>query len=241
MLHVTPEAALGGPLALVKNGEQKLRHNGMVVAGQLRVTAPISLGRRRIAPSLAQFGDVYPELKIQLELTDTVLDLVASGMDIAVRYGALDDSSYISRPLADNHRVLCASPEYLKRHGTPSTPDDLVRHRCLQIGVQPLADWRLGDLTVRINAQFATNDGEVVHQLALDGHGIALKSIWDVAEDLDTGKLCQILPQFQAPAAPLHAVYPNRQHVAPRVRAFIDFLIEHLRSPRDDASLGRKA
>lgn len=158
----------------------------------------------------------------------TVLDLVASSMDIAVRYGAMNDSSYISRTLADNHRVLCASPEYLERYGTPSSPEDLISHRCLQIGTQPLADWRLGDVVVRINADFATNDGEVVHQLALDGFGIALKSIWDVAEDLRSGRLCQILPQYQLPAAPLHAVYPHRQHLAPRVRAFIGFLVAHL-------------
>jgi len=211
--------------------EQTLSHNRQHISGLLRLTTPISLGRRKIAPLLAAFAAQHPKLKVQLELTDTVLDLVASGLDLVVRIGALHDSSYISRPLASNYRVLCASPAYLHRHGTPHTPAELTCHRCLHIGTQVQADWRVGDVSVRIHPHLISNDGEVVHQWALDGHGIALKSIWDVAEDIRAGRLHQVLPQYQMPTAPLHAVYPHKQHVAPRVRAVIDFLAEHLRQP----------
>lgn len=211
--------------------EQQLLRKSTVVSGQLRITAPISLGRRRIAPLMARFSDRHPELQVQLDLTDTVLDLVAAGIDVAVRFGAMEDSSYVSRPLAPNHRVLCASPAYLARHGVPREPADLVHHRCLLIGQQPQADWRFDDVTVRVNTHLAANDGEVVHLWALEGHGIAMKSIWDVHHDLASGRLRQVLPGHRVPAAPLHAVYPHRRHVAPRVHACIDFLARHLQGP----------
>jgi DNA-binding transcriptional LysR family regulator len=205
-----------------------LQHKGEIVSGLLKITTPISLGRRRIAPLLAKFQAMHPELRVQLELTDSVLDLVSSGIDFALRFGGMDDSSYISRPLAPNHRILCASPAYLKRHGEPRSPADLANHHCLHIGTQPLADWRLADVTVRIHAHLTANDGEVVQQWALDGHGIALKSIWDVTDDLKASRLRQVLLDYQTTDAPLHAVYPNRRHVAPRVRACIDYLAAQL-------------
>ncbi len=212
--------------------EQQLLRKSEIVSGQLRVTAPVSIGRRHIAPLLADFCALHPEVQVQLELTDAVLDLVSSGMDFAVRFGGLDDSSCISRPLAPNHRVLCASPAYLQAHGEPRSPEDLARHQCLHIGTQALADWRFADVTVRIQARLVANDGEVIHQWALDGWGIALKSIWDVGEDLEAGRLRQVLPDCGIPAAPLHAIYAHKQHLAPRVRACIDYLADRLRALR---------
>jgi len=218
-------------LADLEQVEQQLLRKSSVVSGQLKVTTPISLGRRHIAPLLAEFCKLHPELQVQIELSDSVLDLVASGMDFAVRFGGLVDSSYISRPLAPNHRVLCASPDYLRRHGEPHSPADLADHHCLLIGQQAQADWRFEDTTVRVSARLVASDGEVVHQWALDGHGIALKSIWDVADDLKAGRLRQVLAGHCIPAAPLHAIYPHKHHVAPRVRACIDYLAAHLRGP----------
>ncbi|VFR60652.1 Transcriptional regulator [plant metagenome] len=215
--------------------EQLLQHKNENVTGQLRVTTPISLGRRRIAPLLARFGALHPELQIQVALTDTVLDLVDAGVDVAIHLGGMDDSSYISRPLAPNHRVLCASPDYLRRHGEPGQITDLNRHQCLHIGLLPQAEWRLDDQVVRIQAHLAANDGEVVQQWALDGYGIALKSIWDVAQDLKAGRLKQVLPGHRSPAAPLHAVYPHKHHVAPRVHACIDYLAAHLQRPDEES------
>ena len=221
-------------LADLEQVEQQLSRHSATVSGSLRVTAPLALGRRRIAPLLADFSALHPGLQVQLDLTDTVLDLVESGTDVAIRFGGLDDSSYISRPLAPNHRVLCASPAYLQRNGVPTHPTELLAHRCLHMGLQAQADWRFeGEepVTVRIVARLAANDGEVVHRWALDGHGIARKSIWDVAEDLESGRLVQVLAGYPIPAAPLHAVYPHSRHLAPRVRTFLDYLAAHLGQP----------
>ncbi|TBV14356.1 LysR family transcriptional regulator [Stutzerimonas kirkiae] len=231
-------------LADVEQVEQRLSLRSATVSGHLRLTAPISLGRRRIAPLLADFQALHPQLHVQLELTDTVLDLVESGMDLAIRYGALDDSSYFSRPLVANYRVLCAAPSYLKRHGMPRHPSDLASHRCLHIGHQPQADWHFeGEqpVTVRITAMLAANDGDVVHRWALGGHGIALKSIWDITDDLANGHLVRVLPEYPSPATPLHAMYPHNRQLAPRVRVFIDYLLEHLPLDKDAGHLAERA
>lgn len=221
-------------IAMLEAVEQRLSQRSETVSGHLRVTAPVALGSRHIAPLLADFRQLHPGLDIDLQLTDTVLDLVAAGLDLAIRYGALDDSSYISRPLAQNHRVLCASPAYLRRRGVPRHPSELTAHDCLHIGSHSRVDWRFeGDdpVSVRIDARLLSNDGEVVHQWAVAGHGIARKSIWDVAEDLRDGRLVQVLADYPIPAAPLHAIYPHARHLAPRVRAFLDYLSQHLQPP----------
>ncbi|TBV07694.1 LysR family transcriptional regulator [Phytopseudomonas dryadis] len=221
-------------LADLEQVEQQLSRQSATVSGNLKVTAPLALGRRRIAPLLANFSALHPGLHTQLDLTDTLLDLVESGTDVAIRFGGLDDSSYISRPLAPNHRVLCASPAYLQRHAVPRHPTDLLAHSCLHIGLQAQADWRFeGEepVTVRLVPRLAANDGETVHRWALEGHGIARKSIWDVAEDLQAGRLVQVLADYPIPAAPLHAVYPHSRHLAPRVRTFLDYLAAHLVGP----------
>lgn len=218
-------------LADLDQVESQLSKRSGTVTGRLRVTAPVALGRRCIAPLLADFRRLHPELRVHLELTDTLLDLVESGIDLAVRYGGLDDSSYFSRPIAPNHRVLCAAPEYLQRHGAPIHPADLTAHHCLLIGPQAQATWRFEadePIVVRIDAVLAANDGEAVHRWALDGHGIALKSIWDVEEDLQAGRLVQVLADYPIPAAPLHAIYPHNRHLAPRVSAFLRYLKERL-------------
>lgn len=232
-------------LADIEQVEQQLSAQRASVSGSLRVTAPLALGQRCIGPLLAEFCARHPEVRAQLELTDTLLDLVASGMDVAVRFGGMDDSSYISRPLAPNYRVLCASPDYLGRHGVPGHPGDLLAHHCLHIGQQAQADWRFegnDPVTVRINARLVANDGVTVHQWAVNGHGIARKSIWDVAEDLRAGRLVRVLADYRIPAAPLHAVYPHNRHLAPRVRAFLDYLAEHLGGQTESCiSAGRTA
>jgi DNA-binding transcriptional LysR family regulator len=210
------------------------------VEGLLRVTAPGELGRRWIVPIAAAFQERHPRVTLQLDLSDKVLDLIGHGVDLAVRYGALADSSLVARELAPNYRVLCASPAYLERHGEPRVPDDLAAHRCIVIGDQRRADWRFdgdggGDggrgagAVVRVEASSLTNDGGAAHQLALEGAGIALKSIWDVGDDVRAGRLRRVLPAHAIAAAPLHAVYPHQRNLAPKVEAFVAFLRERLR------------
>ncbi|MCD9028372.1 LysR family transcriptional regulator [Luteimonas sp. BDR2-5] len=217
-------------LADLDQMEQQLLRKSATVSGPLRMTMPVSLGRRRIAPLLAEFCALHPQLSLQIELADSVVDLVSAGMDLAIRFGGLDDSSYVSQPLAPNHRVLCASPGYLQRHGEPRSPAELAQHRCLVIGTSPQTEWRLDDTSVRIAAHMTANDGDVVHQWAVDGYGIALKSILDVGEDLASGRLRRVLGGHRLPATPLHAVYPHKRHVAPRVRACIAYLAPRLQA-----------
>jgi DNA-binding transcriptional LysR family regulator len=219
----------------VEQAEALLAERREGVGGLLRITAPGELGRQWIAPVAAAFRELHPQVTVQLALSDAVLDLVASGCDLAVRYGALADSTLVARELAPNYRVLCAAPAYLERHGEPRTPAELAGHRCILIGDQRRADWRFdggaaADLGVKVDAAFLTNDGGAAHQLALDGAGIALKSIWDVGDDLLAGRLRRVLPNHAIAAAPLHAIYPQQRTLPPRVRAFIDFLREHLQA-----------
>jgi len=217
----------------VEQAEALLAQRRDGVHGLLRITAPGEFGRRWLAPVAAAFQALHPQVTIQLELLDAVVDLLDSGHDLGIRYGALADSSLVARALAPNYRVLCASPAYLQRHGEPRTPAELAGHRCIVIGDQRRTDWKFdgdGTAPVRVDAAFLTNDGGVAQQLALAGSGIALKSIWDVGDDLAAGRLRRVLPHHAMAAAPLHAVYPHQRNLAPRVRVFVDYLKEELQA-----------
>ncbi|AOI57312.1 LysR family transcriptional regulator [Burkholderia diffusa] len=220
-------------LAEIDRAETLMSDRRGTVGGVLRVTAPGELGRLRIAPLVAAFQRRHPELTVHLMLTDTIVDLLAHDIDVAVRIGSLADSTMIARELAPNHRVLCASSGYLAVHGQPTHPAELRAHRCIVMGDQPRTEWRFdgvqGAVTVEVTAALLTNDGGAARTLALEGAGIALKSIWDVGADLEAGRLVRVLPTFEAPAAPLHAVYPGGRHVPLRVRAFVDYLRDQLR------------
>ncbi|KVC45076.1 LysR family transcriptional regulator [Burkholderia diffusa] len=220
-------------LAEIDRAETLMSDRRGTVGGVLRVTAPGELGRLRIAPLVAAFQRRHPELTVHLMLTDTIVDLLAHDIDVAVRIGSLADSTMIARELAPNHRVLCASSGYLTVHGQPTHPAELRAHRCIVMGDQPRTEWRFdgaqGAVTVEVTAALLTNDGGAARTLALEGAGIALKSIWDVGADLEAGRLVRVLPTFEAPAAPLHAVYPGGRHVPLRVRAFVDYLRDQLR------------
>ncbi|MCA8195411.1 LysR family transcriptional regulator [Burkholderia vietnamiensis] len=220
-------------LAEIERAETLMSDRRGTVNGILRVTAPGELGRVRIVPLVAAFQRQHPALTVQLMLTDTIVDLLAQDIDVAVRIGSLADSTMIARELAPNHRVLCAAPSYVATHGLPAHPADLRAHRCIVLGDQPRTEWRFdganGSVAVDVTAALLTNDGGAARSFALEGAGIALKSIWDVDADLDAGTLVRVLPAFAAPAAPLHAVYPGGRHVPLRVRAFVEFLREQLR------------
>jgi DNA-binding transcriptional LysR family regulator len=201
--------------------------------GLLRVTAAVAFGRRRVAPAIVGFADKHPDIQVDLELTDRMVDLVDSGLDVGIRAGALADSSLIARKLVDNHRVVVASPAFLARHGTPRTPADLAHFQCLNFSA--IGDiWPFvgpdGPFQIRIDARLRTNDGEVGHEWALAGAGLVMKSIWDVCDDLAAGRLIRVLPEWQSPAAAIHAVYPTSRHLSAKVRSFVEYLGEHLRA-----------
>jgi DNA-binding transcriptional LysR family regulator len=235
-LHPTPEglALAQEGRTLVEEFEQlgaRLKQCGGEVSGTLRVTVSASFGRQYISPLLPEFLAAHPKLQVSLDLDDRVVDLVGAGYDLAIRIGVLHDSSLVSRQLAVNERVLCASPEYLARRGEPRSPADLARHDCLLLtgrdGRQDL--WRLTDadgtpVDVRVRGRVESNYGEALRDAAVAGLGIALHSTWHVHRDLREGRLRVLLPDYPIPASGIHAVMPGRILVPLRVRAFVDFL-----------------
>jgi DNA-binding transcriptional LysR family regulator len=153
-------------LAEIEEAESLISDRRDVVSGMLRVTAPHAFGRGRIAPIIAEFAKCHEELSVNLELNDSVVDLLETGIDLAIRFGSLSDSSMIARELAPNFRVLCASPAYVEKHGQPKDPADLFRHRCIVIGKQQRTEWRFEGVdnpVVRVKGAFVTNDGDAAH------------------------------------------------------------------------------
>lgn len=195
--------------------------------GLLRVTAPTSFGRRRLAPYLQPFLDAHPRLTLELNLTDAFVDLMAEDVDVAVRIGAFDPSNPAMQRLAPNRRLLCASPAYIARHGAPDTLEALRDHAQLAAGNQSL--WRLegpdGPVTFRARSRVRTNSSEVARELVLAGAGIALRSTWDVGEELKDGRLQVVLPAYSgASDIAIFALTAGRARAETRVRTFIDFL-----------------
>ncbi|AUX45031.1 LysR family transcriptional regulator [Sorangium cellulosum] len=198
--------------------------------GRLHVSAPVDLGRQWIGPAAADFAAAHPELAVRVSLSDRLVDLFEAGVDVAVRLGALDDSRLVSRRLAGNRRVVCAAPAYLERRGSPRTLAELADHTCIVLerpGMRPLS-WTFrterGLEAVRVGGRLAADSGDLVRDWALAGHGLAFKSIWDVAADLAAGRLVPLLTDLPAPASAVHAITPSRRFVPARVRLFVDFL-----------------
>ncbi len=205
------------------------------VSGTLRVTTSATFGRLYISPLLPEFLARYPELKVNVDLNDQVLDLVSEGFDLAIRVGELDDSTLVARKLAPNRRVLCAAPAYLQRHGVPRTPADLERHECLvQVSRQGRRDlWRLhhprhGESSVRVKGRIECNQGELLRDAAVAGLGIALHSTWHICDDLRAGRLQVVLPGYSPADSGIYAVMPQRRLVPARVRSFVDFMAAQL-------------
>ncbi|WP_247887109.1 LysR family transcriptional regulator [Azospirillum sp. SYSU D00513] len=217
-------------LAEIEEAELEVTRGRHEASGLLRVTATVAFGRRRLAPLLQEFRALHPGLQIQLDASDTIVNIVDAGYDLAVRFGALADSSLVARPLAANVRVICGAPSYLDRRGRPAEPEDLLSHDCIVFGEPPLDHWSFADgRTVRVRGALITNDGELAHGWALQGAGLVLKSIWDVRDDIAAGRLETVLPHRPLPASPIHAVYPHSRHAAAKVRLCVDFLAERLK------------
>lgn len=207
--------------------------------GQLRLNAPVVFGRRHVAPHLSEFIERFPDVSIDLTLTDHFVDVIESGADVVVRVGGLNDSSLIARRLAPNRRVLVASPAYLERFGAPETPQALADHRCLVYKLHvSMAEWTIRDETgantsVKVSGPLTANNAEALHSAALDGLGIALLPTWTVGGDVRRGRLMRLLPGHEADLTSqetaIHAIYPHARHLSAKVRAFVDFLVEKYR------------
>lgn len=214
--------------------EQRVGSRRVAPQGLIRVNATFGFGRRHVAPGLLEFVRRYPEVQVQLDLSDRPLSLVEDGYDIGIRVGAPGDTALVARKLAGNHRVVCGAPSYLRVHGAPRTPRDLAGHDCLIIR-QDGADyalWRFASggrtETIRVRGSLASNDGEVVRDWAIAGHGLILRSWWDVADAVARGKLVTVLDGYRTPEANVYAVYPVPRNLPAKVRLLVDFLGQFL-------------
>jgi LysR family transcriptional regulator, transcriptional activator for dmlA len=202
--------------------------------GLLRVNATLGFGRSHVAPLISRFVRRHPQVEVQLQLSVHPPPLTDDAFDVCIRFGAPPDTRVMARRIAANRRLLCASPAYLARHGTPKVPNDLTRHHCIGIrqGEEAYGVWRLASgrgksattEAIKIRGKLATNDGEIAVNWALDGHGILMRAEWDIDRHLRNGRLVQVLPQYFTPDADIYAVYPQRHQRAARVRAFVDFV-----------------
>ncbi|MBU3022364.1 LysR family transcriptional regulator [Aestuariibacter sp. A3R04] len=199
-------------------------------AGTLRITAPASFGRMHLLPALQLFMQEFPRLTVDLKLSDTIIDLVEGGFDIAIRNSELKDSSLIARKLVNDRRVLCASPEYLQRNGEPKQPDDLKHHCCIVLSGMDTWHFKTenGERALKVNGTFKTDNGEAIRDACRMGIGITVNSTWSAYEELAQGKLVEVLPTFPLVShTAIWAVYPSSRLLAPKVRAFIDFCSDY--------------
>jgi LysR family transcriptional activator of dmlA len=224
-------------LAEVREMEDAVSSSRSMPRGLLRVNATLGFGRTTIAPLVSEFAKRHPHVEVQLDVTDRPIDLVDSGVDLAIRFGSLPDKRLNARRVMSNRRFLCASPRYLEQHGTPATLADLSDHQCIvhRQNDDAYGIWRLVHKghpeVVKVQGMLSSNDGDIVLGWALDGHGILVRSEWDLAKYLESGRLRIVLPEFVQPSADLFVYYPSKRNQSARARAFVDFLVERFKKP----------
>lgn len=222
-------------LADVSEAEQAVTQLHGAPRGTLKLNAPVVFGRMHIAPLLPGFIAQQPEMRVDFTVNDRYVDLLEEGLDLVIRIGELKDSSLIARRLATNKRLLVATEDYLAKHGTPEKPSDLLRHNCLvYLYRQQRNNWQFdgpdGPETVEVRGNLEANNAEVILELARAGQGIALMPTWLVGECLRKGHLRQVMKDYQASDSQIYAVYPPGRHLSPKVRSFVDYLVQHFKT-----------
>ncbi|MYN27934.1 LysR family transcriptional regulator [Duganella levis] len=219
----------------IREMEESVASGRAAPKGLLRVNATPGFGRTHIAPILSRFAHAYPEVEVELHLTDRPISLVEEAYDLAIRFGELPDTRLTARKLMSNRRFLCASPAYLKKAGEPQKPAELHHHRCIlhRQNDDVYGTWRVqkGKTVelVKVRGAVSSNDGDVVMNWALDGHGIVQRSEWDAAKYLQSGRLKEVMTDYSLPDADLYLYYLSRSNLPAKVRAFIDFIVEEFR------------
>lgn len=221
----------------VMEAEQVAGHMSAVPRGTLKITMPLAYGLHKLGPILTDYVSEYPEVKLDVSLSDRKLDLIEEGFDLAIRIGALSESGLIARKLGSARTIVCASPAYLKRHGTPQTPADLAGHSCLGYTFTNSGDeWRLKrqdeEATARIAGPIKADNGDMLRLAALSGAGLIFQPLFIVSEDLEAGRLVQVLADYASAELGIYAMYPSRKHLSAKVRTFVDFLARRLSIPR---------
>ena len=223
-------------LADIADAERAVALSHEAPRGVLRVSASIAFGQTQLVPLVSEFLALYQEIQVELNLSDHVIDLVDAGVDVAIRVAALPDSSHIARRIASERRIVCAAPSYLARHGTPQSPEDLAGHNCLIYSTIATEDWRFrgpdGPRSVKVTSNFIANGGEAVRDLAIAGLGLARLATFLVGPAVRDGRLVPVLTDFEErQETAIHAVYPHRRHLSPKVGAFVDFLADKMSPP----------
>lgn len=229
-------ARAGRILSDLEEAEAEASASALRPRGTVRISAPVAFGRRHLGAVIADILKAYPELAIDLCLSDRFMDLVDEGFDLALRTGALPDSRLVVRRLCANRRILVASPDYLRRCGTPEGPADLVRHDCLIFtALARPRDWRLvgpaGTADVAVSGPVASDNGEFLIDLARRGQGVAFAATFVAHEALAAGDLVQVMPDHEFEAASIFAAYPSSRQLSSKVRAVVDHLAQAFRDP----------
>ncbi|MCW3480825.1 LysR family transcriptional regulator [Neisseriaceae bacterium JH1-16] len=214
-------------LAQIDEAEAAASQTSVEPAGRLRINAPLAFGVRHLGSLLAEFRQRYPQVTVELELTDRRIDMLEEGVDLALRISdAPADSTLVARPLAPIRVVVCAAPGYLATHGTPATPEGLARHECLLYTLsQPADRWTFGpERVVTVQGGLSANNGDVLLDAARQGLGIIRQPTFLVGDDLASGRLIEILADYPLPPLQLYALYPHRQHLPRKVRVLVEFL-----------------
>jgi DNA-binding transcriptional LysR family regulator len=212
-------------LAALDDADNAARRQAATPSGRLRIAAPMTFGILHLGGYLADFAARYPAINLDVSLSDRYVDLIEERFDVAVRIGKLKDSSLQARALAPSRVIMCAAPKYLKAHGTPKSPGELVRHRCLTYTyADGSSTWRLKGGTVNVTGPCHANNGDLLRQLALKGLGLVLLPSFIVGPDVRSGKLVSIMAPQIVQDQSINAVYPPSRYVAAPVRAFVDFM-----------------
>ncbi|MGE5511641.1 MAG: LysR substrate-binding domain-containing protein [Bacteroidota bacterium] len=212
--------------------------------GKLKISAPASFGRSFVGPAITAFAGAYPDIEVQIDLTDRLVNLQEEGYDVVVRTGVLMDSSLIAKRLAPDVQIIAASPRYLEKHGVPHRPEDLTLHSCLVLG--DAAHWTFSkggkDTTVRVGGRLKSNNGDILRHAAIEGHGLVRISESRVIPQLKSGALCRVLADYEVEAcSAIWALYPRTKHVLPKLRVFLDFLGEWFRDARSENGISGRA
>jgi DNA-binding transcriptional LysR family regulator len=218
-------------LALIDEAETSVAQVLSIPSGTLRVTSSVAFGARHLGWAITAYLQRHPGVQIDVSLNDRVVDLVEEGFDLAIRVAPAIDPGLIARPLAPARIVACAAPRYLKRFGTPKTPDELAGHNCISYAYWPMhREWRFTrngvERTIRVDGNLRGNNGDILLNAATQGLGVLLQPTFVVYEELQRKKLVRILRDWETEALTVFAVYPNRKFLPPKVRSFIDFLAE---------------
>jgi DNA-binding transcriptional LysR family regulator len=218
---------LGG----VAEAEAEVTARSGQALGVLKISAPVTFGLLHLAGLWAGFMAAHPKVSLEVMLSDRMVDLVEEGFDVAVRIARLPSSSLVSRKLSTARLVLCATPGYLKEHGTPEHPSELAQHQVLAYTLLSTGEtWEFdgpdGHVSVKVTPRMHSNSGDTCRVVALGDQGIILQPTFMIADDLRSGQLVEVLPQYRALEMGIYAMYPTRKHVLPKVRLLIDYLVQ---------------